>query len=151
MNRPGFDAASFLAKDAYHAEGVPDGSARPGPADAPGTTGLPSPWAAAQALGPKLGVGPETLRKWIVQAQVDGGARPGPSSEELTEIKALKSQVRDLTEANEILKAASVLKLDADAVVDRPSGGVEAENLACRLESGSPVDESITCRWMPPA
>ena len=60
----------------------------------------PSPWAAAQAFGPKLGVGPETLRKWIVQAQVDGGAQPGPSSEELAEIKALKSQVRDLTEAN---------------------------------------------------
>jgi transposase len=61
----------------------------------------PSPWAAAQALGPKLGVGPETLRKWIVQAQIDGGDRPGPSSEELAEIKALKSQVRDLSEANE--------------------------------------------------
>ncbi len=28
----------------------------------------PSPWAAAQALGPKLGVGPETLRKWIGRA-----------------------------------------------------------------------------------
>ena len=68
----------------------------------------PSPWAAAQALGPKLGVGPETLRKWIVQAQVDGGDRPGPSSEELAEIRSLKSQVRDLTEANEILKAASI-------------------------------------------
>ena len=27
-----------------------------------------SAWAAAQALGPKLGVGAETLRKWIVQA-----------------------------------------------------------------------------------
>ena len=38
-------------------------------------------WAAAQALGPKLGVGPETLRKWIVQAQVDDGDRTGPSSE----------------------------------------------------------------------
>ena len=62
----------------------------------------PSPWAAAQALGPKLGVGPETLRKWIVQAQVDVGVRPGPSSEDLAEIKALKSQVRDLTEANEM-------------------------------------------------
>ena len=67
-----------------------------------------SPWAAAQALGPKLGVGPETLRKWIVQAQIDGGDRTGPSSEELAEIKVLKSQVRDLTEANEILKAASI-------------------------------------------
>jgi transposase len=68
----------------------------------------PSPWAAAQALGPKLGVGPETLRKWIVRAQVDVGGRSGSSSEELAEIKALKSQVRDLTEANEILKAASI-------------------------------------------
>ena len=32
-----------------------------------------SPWAAAQALGPKLGVGAETLRKWIVQGS--GGCR----------------------------------------------------------------------------
>ena len=64
------------------------------------------PWAAAQALGPKLGVGPETLRKWIVQAQVDDGDRTAPSSEELAEIKALESPVRDLTEADEILKTA---------------------------------------------
>jgi len=58
----------------------------------------------------------EALRK-ILQAQVDGGDRPGPSSEELAEIKALKSQVRDLTEANEILKAASIFfagELDPD-------------------------------------
>ncbi len=49
-----------------------------------------SAWGVAQALGPKLGVGPETLRKWVLQAQVDSGARPGPSSEELAEIKVLK-------------------------------------------------------------
>ncbi len=54
------------------------------------------------------GRGPETPRKWIVQAQVDGGDRLGRSSDELGEIKALKSQVRDLTEANEILQAASI-------------------------------------------
>jgi transposase len=67
-----------------------------------------SPWAAAQALGPKLGVGAETLRKWIVQAEVDAGDRQGPTSTELEEIKRLKAEVRDLKEANEILKAASI-------------------------------------------
>jgi transposase-like protein len=68
----------------------------------------PSVWAACQALAPKLDVGAETLRKWIVQAQVDAGERVGPTSEELDEIKKLKNEVRDLKEANEILKAASI-------------------------------------------
>jgi transposase len=67
-----------------------------------------SPWAAAQVLGPKLGVGAETLRKWIVQAQVDAGDRCGPTSAELEEIRRLKAEVRDLKDANEILKAASI-------------------------------------------
>ena len=67
----------------------------------------PSAWAAARALGPKLGVGSETLRKWILQAQVDAGDRSGPTSEELEEIRRLRTEVRDLKEANEILKAAS--------------------------------------------
>lgn len=68
----------------------------------------PSVWAAAQALAPKLDVGAETLRKWIVQAQVNAGDRVGPSSEELEEIKQLKRENRDLKDANEILKAASI-------------------------------------------
>jgi len=67
-----------------------------------------SAWGVAQALGPKLGVGPETLRKWVLQAQVDAGGRSGPSSEELAQIKVLKKENADLREANEILKAASI-------------------------------------------
>lgn len=67
-----------------------------------------SPWAAAQALGPKLGVGAETLRKWIIQGQADAGDRPGPTTAEREEIKQLKAQVRDLQEANDILRAATV-------------------------------------------
>src|SRR5215472_12584090 len=67
-----------------------------------------SAWAVAQALGPKLGVGPETLRKWVLQAQTDAGQRSGPTSEELAEIKRLRKENAELREANEILKAASI-------------------------------------------
>jgi transposase len=67
-----------------------------------------SAWAVAQALGPKLGVGAETLRKWVLQAHTDAGARRGVTSEELAEIKRLKRENAELREANEILKAASI-------------------------------------------
>ena len=65
-------------------------------------------WATAKAIAPMLDVGPETLRKWVVQAQIDVGRRPGATSSELEEIKRLKKENRDLKEANEILKAASI-------------------------------------------
>ena len=67
----------------------------------------PSMWAACRELAPKLNVGPETLRKWVRQAQSDAGERTGPTSEELEEIKRLKRENRDLRETNEILKAAA--------------------------------------------
>lgn len=67
----------------------------------------PTPYAACQALAPKLNVGVETLRKWVIQAQVDAGTRTGPSSVELEEIKQLKKENRDLKEINEVLKAAT--------------------------------------------
>lgn len=67
-----------------------------------------SVWAAAQALAPKLNVGVETLRRWIMQALVDTGQKTGPTSTELEEIKKLKAENRDLKDANEVLKAASI-------------------------------------------
>ena len=67
----------------------------------------PSPWAAFRDLGPKLNVGPETLRKWVAQAQVDAGTRTGPTSEGLEDIKKLKKENRGLREINEILTAAA--------------------------------------------
>jgi transposase len=47
------------------------------------------------------------LRKWVRQAEVDGGTRPGVSSEESAELRQLCAEVRELRRANEILKAAS--------------------------------------------
>ncbi len=43
-----------------------------------------------------------------LQAQIDSGQRHGPTSDEIAEIKALKGKVRDLEEANESLKQASI-------------------------------------------
>lgn len=67
-----------------------------------------SDYAAITAVAQKLGIGTaETLRKWVRQAQVDTGARPGVTSEESAEIKRLRREVAELRRANEILKAAS--------------------------------------------
>jgi transposase len=67
-----------------------------------------SVYAACQVIGPKVGVGPESLRKWTLQAQVDGAQRPGATTAEQQRIRDLEREVRDLKEANEILKAASI-------------------------------------------
>ena len=68
----------------------------------------PSDWPAIKAVAGKLGIGSaETLRKWVRQAEVDGGMRPGVTSEESAELRKLRAEVRELRRANEILKAAS--------------------------------------------
>ena len=64
--------------------------------------------AAAAVVAKQLGVGKESVRRWVIQAEVDGGQRAGASSEELAEIKALKAKVRRLEEDNAILKSATV-------------------------------------------
>ena len=77
-----------------------------------------SDWPAICAVAQKLGIGTaETLRKWVRQAEVDGGSRPGISSEESAEIRRLKREVAELRRANEILKAASAFFA---AELDRP-------------------------------
>lgn len=55
------------------------------------TPNYDSSWAAMGAVAQKLGVGTaETVRKWVRQAEVDGGVRPGTTSEESAELKRLK-------------------------------------------------------------
>ena len=47
--------------------------------------------AAAPVVACQLGVGKESVRRWVIQSEVDAGQRPGSSSEELAEIKTLKA------------------------------------------------------------
>lgn len=78
----------------------------------------PTEWAAMKAVAAKLGIGTtETLRKWVRQGQVDSGERPGTTTEESAQLKALKRENAELRRANEILKAASSFFA---AELDRP-------------------------------
>jgi transposase-like protein len=67
----------------------------------------PSVTAAAQAVAKQLGLGRETVRRCLVQADIDTGGRPGMTSAEHAEIKRLKTENRRLREDVEILRAAT--------------------------------------------
>nr|WP_236833292.1 transposase [Blastococcus sp. KM273128] len=55
----------------------------------------------------QLGINPETLRNWVNQAEIDGGVRPGTSTDDRQRIAELERENRELRRANEILKSAS--------------------------------------------
>jgi transposase len=55
----------------------------------------------------KLGIGDQSLRTWVKQAEIDSGDRPGTSTSDAQRITELEREVRELRRANEILKAAS--------------------------------------------
>lgn len=78
-----------------------------------------SEWAAMAKVAQLLGVTtPESVRKWVRQAEVDHGDRAGVSTEESAELKRLKRENAELRRANSILKAASAFFA---AELDRPS------------------------------
>jgi transposase len=66
-----------------------------------------SEWAAICSIAEKSGMTAETLRKWVRQAEIDQGLRPGVSSEESQRVRELQRENRELRRANEILKAAA--------------------------------------------
>jgi transposase len=72
---------------------------------------------AVQRVAHQLGFGVETVRKWVNQADIDEGTRPGTTAEENAKIRRLEAEVRELRRANEILKSASAFFA---AELDRP-------------------------------
>ena len=62
---------------------------------------------AIKRIADQLGIHPEALRTWVRQAEIDGGLRPGVSSDGTARIAELEREVRELRRANEILKTSA--------------------------------------------
>ena len=72
---------------------------------------------ACRRIGEQLGINPETLRGWVMQAEIDQGRRPGVTSSDAERIAVLERDNRELRRAYAILRSASAFFA---AELDRP-------------------------------
>jgi len=73
-----------------------------------------SQWAAIVSIAEKIGCTSESLRRWVRQAERDGGRRPGVTTDERERLKALERENQELRRANEILRKASAFFAQAE-------------------------------------
>ena len=78
----------------------------------------PSRWAALVSIASKIGCTAQTLNEWVKKAEVDSGRKPGVTTDVAARLKSLEREVRELRQANEILRKASAYF--AQAELDRP-------------------------------
>lgn len=62
----------------------------------------------------QLGIGTESLRAWVRQADIDAGVAPGVTTADAARIKELEQEVRELKRANDILRKASAYFAQAE-------------------------------------
>ena len=67
----------------------------------------PPRWAAVVSIAEKIGCVPQTPHEWVKKAEADSGKRAGVPTEVADKMKALEREVRDLRQANEVLRKAS--------------------------------------------
>ncbi len=74
----------------------------------------PSQWAAIRSIAEKIGCTHEALRRWVRTAERDLGQRPGATTDERQQLKALQRENAELKRANEILRKASAYFAQAE-------------------------------------
>ncbi len=70
-------------------------------------SGYSSRWAAITSISTKIGCVPQTLSSWVKRREVDNGSQAGVLTDVADKMKALEREVRELRQANEILRKAS--------------------------------------------
>jgi transposase len=73
-----------------------------------------SQWAAIATIAPKIGCSTQTLCNWVRPHERDTGQRDGITTAEAERIKQLEREVRELKQANEILRLASAFFAQAE-------------------------------------
>ncbi len=72
---------------------------------------------AVKRVAEQLGIGVESVRLWVKQADIDAGETPGTTTAEQRRVRELEQENRELRRANDILRKASAFFA---AELDRP-------------------------------
>ncbi|AGI72492.1 hypothetical protein OA238_c24340 [Octadecabacter arcticus 238] len=67
-----------------------------------------------RSISKKIGCSPETLRDWVNKQAVETGDREGLTQSECAQMKELQREIRELRQANDILRKASAFFAAAD-------------------------------------
>ena len=106
-----------------------------------------SRWAAIVSISSKIGCAPQTLNEWVKKVEVDTGQRGGITTEQAEKMKALEREVRELKQANEILRKASAYFAQAELVLWNPwllrQKGAAAQHRKLRGSGGGGVVRSL--------
>ena len=64
-------------------------------------------WATIMSVSAKIGCTPQTPDEWTTKAEIYAGRKPGVTTDMVAKVKALEREVRELRQANGILRKAS--------------------------------------------
>ena len=65
------------------------------------------PGVTVEQIAKDFGVHPMTLFKWLRQAEIDEGAKPGASRAESAELREARKRIKLLEQENEVLRRAT--------------------------------------------
>jgi len=106
-----------------------------------------SQWAAISSVASKLGMTAETLRKWVRQAETDGGLRSGVTAEERARVKELERENRGPYPTSLPLTSPSLARAGEQPLRGPPA---TTGSRKPRSPAGPPGDRRIRrCAWPP--